>query len=43
MAILVAVFIWLGLRPRTTGGSTGVTLLVVTTFTLSVVYVFVLK
>ena len=43
MAALVAVAMFLGLRDRTTGGSTHVTLLVVTCVTLVVVFLFFLK
>lgn len=39
MAILVAVFMFLGLRDRTAGGSTHLTVLVVTCITLAVVFV----
>jgi hypothetical protein len=42
MAVLVAVAMFLGLRDRTTGGSTHVTLLVVTCATLAVVFLFYL-
>ena len=38
MAILVAVFMFLGLRDRTTGGSSHLTVLVVTCITLAVVF-----
>jgi hypothetical protein len=40
MAVLVAVFIFLGLRDRTHGGSTQVTVLVVTGLTLGFVFLF---
>ena len=40
MAFLVAVFMFLGLRDRTHGGSTHVTILVVTCVTLLVVLIF---
>ena len=39
MAILVAVFMFLGLRDRTTGGSTHLTVLVVSAVTLAIVFV----
>ncbi len=39
MAILVAVFMFLGLRDRTTGGSTHLTVLVVSVVTLAIVFV----
>jgi hypothetical protein len=42
MAVLVAVAMFLGLRDRTSGGSTHVTLLVVTSVTLAVVFLFFL-
>jgi len=38
MAILVVVFMYLGLRDRTTGGSTHLTVLVVTCITLALVF-----
>jgi hypothetical protein len=43
MAVLVAVAMFLGLRDRTTGGSTHFTILVVTCVTLAVVLLFFLK
>jgi hypothetical protein len=43
IAVLVAVAMFLGLRDRTTGGSTHVTILVVTCLTLAVVFLFFLK
>jgi hypothetical protein len=42
MAVLVAAAMFLGLRDRTTGGSTHVTILVVTCVTLAVVFLFFL-
>lgn len=41
--MLVAVGMFLGLRDRTTGGSTHVTILFVTCVTLAVVFLFFLK
>jgi hypothetical protein len=43
MAVLVAVAMFLGLRDRTSGGSTHVTILVVTCVTLAIVFLFLLK
>ena len=40
MAVLVAVGMYLGLRDRTHGGSTHVTILVVTCLTLAFVFLF---
>jgi hypothetical protein len=40
MAVLVAAAMFLGLRDRTSGGSTHVTILVVTCVTLGVVFFF---
>lgn len=40
MAFLVAVFMFLGLRDRSHGGSTHVTILVVTCITFAVVFLF---
>jgi hypothetical protein len=40
MAVLVGVAIFLGLRDRTHGGSTHVTILVVTCLTLAFVFLF---
>lgn len=42
MAVLVAAAMFLGLRDRTTGGSTHVTILVVTCATLAAVFLFFL-
>jgi hypothetical protein len=39
LAILVAVFMFLGLRDRTHGGSTHLTIIVVSCITLAVVFV----
>lgn len=43
MAVLVGVSMFLGLRDRTHGGSTHVTILVVTCVTLVVVFLYFLK
>lgn len=40
IAVLVAAFLFLGLRDRTHGGSTHVTILVVTALTLGFVFFF---
>jgi len=39
LAILVLVFMFLGLRDRTTGGSTHLTVIVVSCITLAIVFV----
>jgi hypothetical protein len=38
LAVLVAVFMFLGLRDRTTGGSTHLTIIVVSCLTLAIVF-----